>query len=219
MNIPLPMFERAVSAHFGPDLSGRLAQAFNTIRARRARGSTGDAIVVPHDRVGDLLAEAVAPGVGLISARTTITSAKIIFGETLLETVVAADVTGHQLLGDWLPLTIGEALALPILEAATLDPEAIGRPRTVSVDVIVRPGRPPRGMATFDVPAEAGELRVVVWFGEGEDTPFVSLHRLDGHALGLVGRSLATGEPAPRPLGSASDFALSREAPGSRTIH
>ncbi len=179
---------RALGVSIDAAFAVRWREAVRTMRGADA------AAPIPADDLGALLAEAIVPGAGGRIAAVDLASVEInVAGHTVA--LDPSDAHRHPLLTAWLPLTLGEALAAPLVAASTLAALALGQPSARLVE-IVEHGDAALGLAVFGVATALGEARVICRYGEGERGPLVTTHRLEAAALAMAGWSLvATASP------------------------
>jgi hypothetical protein len=187
MRIELAKLRAAIADQISADLASRL-------------GSADLPSEIDADDVGALLAEALHPGLGPRVGHAALDSVRITFGPASV-VLGPEEAIQHPMLRAWLPLGLGEALAMPIVSAASMAALAPGQPNVHWITVEDRGDAAPRGTAVFAAPTLTEAAQVVATYGTGPDTALTRVSRLDGSALAMAGWALHGLRKAPPPAG------------------
>ncbi len=182
--------QNGLAEHVNAELALRLPAGIQSVRRRRRNNARPSAVMrdAVHDRlVGDAIVEVLAPGAGVSICRAPLSFVELHLGKTKLATLSAEDAAEHALLRSWLPLSLGRAVAAPLLAGATMGQLAPGAPHWVRL-VIEQGVTEARGFLSVELTTAMGEGRAVAYYGPGgKDWVSIRHHCLDGPALVLAG--------------------------------
>ena len=199
----LPALQPAIGERLSAELARRLPGALKAVRGRADAGSKLKAggkcpvDVIPQDLVGETLIEAMASGSSAGIAALPLSWVELHLGTEPQGTLAAEDAAEHLLLSPWLPMTMGAAVAAPVLAGATMAQLAPNAPRWGMISLIERPDVGPRGVLSVELTTSFGDGVAIAHYGAGvADPALISMHRIDGRALALAGWSAVAPDSA-----------------------